>query len=94
MPGKLGFLFNNINVIPLCKSPNYIIKKFIPELDKILKNRDIVLIYPEINETVKSDSINMANIDYESKKKVYKNAYNKKLIYKFDIKDIAGWKDI
>ena len=156
MPGKLGFLFNNINVIPLCKSPNYIIKKFIPELDKILKNGDIVLIYPEeemwfnyrlprpckrgayqfaheldvpviscftimhdtsikdndefnkvnyilninkviypeINETVKSDSINMANIDYESKKKVYENAYNKKLIYKFDIKDIAGWKDI
>lgn len=47
MPGKLGFLFNNINVIPLCKSPNYIIKKFIPELEKILKNGDIVLIYPE-----------------------------------------------
>ena len=46
------------------------------------------------NETVKSDSINMANIDYESKKKVYENAYNKKLIYKFDINDIAGWKDI
>lgn len=156
MPGKLCFLFNNINVIPLCKSPNYIIKKFIPELEKILKNGDIVLIYPEeemwfnyrlprpckrgayqfaheldvpviscftimhdtsikdndefnkvnyilninkviypeINETIKSDSINMANIDYESKKKVYENAYNKKLIYKFDIKDIAGWKDI
>lgn len=156
MPGKLGFLFNNINVIPLCKSPNYIIKKFIPELEKMLKNGDIVLIYPEeemwfnyrlprpckrgayqfaheldvpviscftimhdtsikdndefnkvnyilninkviypeINETIKSDSINMANIDYESKKKVYENAYNKKLIYKFDIKDIAGWKDI
>lgn len=52
------------------------------------------VIYPEINETVKSDSINMANIDYESKKKAYENAYNKKLIYKFDIKDIAGWKDI
>lgn len=52
------------------------------------------VIYPEINETIKSDSINMANIDYESKKKVYENAYNKKLIYKFDIKDIAGWKDI
>ncbi len=52
------------------------------------------VIYLEINETIKSDSINMANIDYESKKKVYENAYNKKLIYKFDIKDIAGWKDI
>ena len=47
MPGKLCFLFKNINVIPLCKSPNYIIKKFIPELEKMLKNGDIVLIYPE-----------------------------------------------
>lgn len=156
MPGFLGFLFNNIEVIPLSKSPNYIIKKFVPELKKILSKGDFILIYPEeemwfnyrlprpckrgayqfaheldvpviscftimhdtsikdndefnkvnyilninkviypeINETVKSDSINMANIDYESKKKVYENAYNKKLIYKFDIKDIAGWKDI
>lgn len=155
MPGKLGFLFNNINVIPLCKSPNYIIKKFIPELSKVLKEGNIVLIYPEeemwfnyklprpckrgayqfaheldvpiiscfvsmydtnitdnlefnkvkytininkiiypeINESVKSDALNMANIDYEAKKKAYENAYNKKLEYIFDIKDIAGWKD-
>ena len=34
MPGFLGFLFNNIEVIPLSKSPNYIIKKFVPELKK------------------------------------------------------------
>lgn len=156
MPGKLGFLFNNLNVIPLCKSPNYIIKKFIPELSKILKQGNIVLIYPEeemwfnyrlprpckrgayqfaheldvpiiscftsmydtnisdndefnklnyivninkiiypeINESVKSDALNMANIDYESKKKAYENAYNQKINYEFDIKDIAGWKDI
>lgn len=47
MPGFLGFLFNNIEVIPLSKSPNYIIKKFIPELKKILAKGNIVLIYPE-----------------------------------------------
>lgn len=155
MPGKLGFLFNNTNVIPLCKSPNYIIKKFMPELEKILKEGNIILIYPEeemwfnyrlprpckrgayqfaheldvpiiscfvsifdtnisdneefnkvkytininkiiypeINESTKSDALNMANLDYEAKKKAYENAYNKKLNYSFDKKDIAGWKD-
>lgn len=47
MPGFLGFLFNNIEVIPLSKSPNYIIKKFVPELKRILSKGDFVLIYPE-----------------------------------------------
>ena len=47
MPGFLGFLFNNIGVIPLSKSPNYIIKKFVPELKKILSKGDFILIYPE-----------------------------------------------
>lgn len=47
MPGALGFLFNNIEVIPLSKSPNYIIKKFMPELKKILSKGNFVLIYPE-----------------------------------------------
>lgn len=47
MPGFLGFLFNNIEVIPLSKSPNYIIKKFVPELKKILSKGDLILIYPE-----------------------------------------------
>lgn len=47
MPGFLGFLFNNIEVIPLSKSPNYIIKKFVPELKKILSKDDFILIYPE-----------------------------------------------
>lgn len=47
MPGFLGFLFNNIEVILLSKSPNYIIKKFVPELKKILSKGDFILIYPE-----------------------------------------------
>lgn len=47
MPGFLGFLFNYIDVIPLSKSPNYIIHGFIPELKKILSKGNIVLIYPE-----------------------------------------------
>lgn len=156
MPGFLGFLFNNIEVIPLSKSPNYIIKKFLPELKKVLAKGNIVLIYPEeemwfnyrlprpckrgayqfaheldvpviscfvkmidtdivdndefnkvkyeininkviypeANESIKSDSRKMAEVDYEARKKAYENAYNKKLKYEFDISDIAGWKDI
>ncbi len=156
MPGFLGFLFNNIEVIPLSKSPNYIIKKFVPELKKVLVKGNIVLIYPEeemwfnyrlprpckrgayqfaheldvpviscfvkmidtdkadndefnivkyevsINkviypeaeESIKSDSRKMAEVDYEARKKAYEDAYNKKLNYEFDISDIAGWKDI
>ena len=156
MPGFLGFLFNNIEIIPLSKSPNYIIKKFIPELKKILSKGDFVLIYPEeemwfnyrlprpckrgayqfaheldvpiiscfvkmidtnitdndefnkvkyevsiikviypeVNESIRSDSKKMAEVDYEARKKAYEDAYNKKLNYEFDISDIAGWKDI
>ena len=156
MPGALGFLFNNIEVIPLSKSPNYIIKKFMPELKKILSKGNFVLIYPEEemwfnyklprpckrgayqfaheldvpviscfvkmtdtnitdnnefnivkydvfinkviypekNESIKSDSHKMAEVDYETRKKAYEDAYNKELKYEFDIKDIAGWKDI
>ena len=155
MPGALGFLFNNIEVIPLSKSPNYIIKKFMPELKKILSKGNFVLIYPEEemwfnyklprpckrgayqfaheldvpviscfvkmtgtnitdnnefnivkydvfinkiiypekNESIKSDSRKMAEVDYETRKKAYEDAYNKELKYEFDIKDIAGWKD-
>lgn len=156
MPGALGFLFNNIEVIPLSKSPSYIIKKFMPELKKILSKGNFVLIYPEEemwfnyklprpckrgayqfaheldvpviscfvkmtdtnitdnnefnivkydvfinkiiypekNESIKSDSRKMAEVDYETRKKAYEDAYNKELKYEFDIKDIAGWKDI
>lgn len=156
MPGALGFLFNNIEVIPLSKSPNYIIKMFMPELKKILSKGNFVLIYPEEemwfnyklprpckrgayqfaheldvpviscfvkmtdtnitdnnefnvvkydvfinkviypekNESIKSDSRKMAEVDYETRKKAYEDAYNKELKYEFDIKDIAGWKDI
>ena len=156
MPSFLGFLFNNIEVIPLSKSPNYIIKKFVPELKKILSKGDFVLIYPEeemwfnyriprpckrgayqfaheldvpiiscfvkiidtnitdndefnkvkyevsiikviypeVNESIRSDSKKMAEVDYEARKKAYEDAYDKKLKYEFDISDIAGWKDI
>lgn len=47
LPGMLGFLMNNLNVLPISKGPNYLIKRFIPELKKVLSDGNIVLIYPE-----------------------------------------------
>ena len=47
MPGIIGYLMNSINIIPLCKGPNYIIKTFRPELKKVLDKNNYVLIYPE-----------------------------------------------
>ena len=32
------------------------------------------VIYPEANESIKSDSIKMAEVDYEARKKAYENA--------------------
>ena len=47
MPGFLGYLMNSLNIIPLCKGPNYIINTFKPELKKVLDQNNYVLIYPE-----------------------------------------------
>ena len=47
MPGFIGYLFNNLKTIPICKGPNYIIKTFKPYLKKVLDNNNYVLIYPE-----------------------------------------------
>lgn len=47
MKGYIGFLMNNLDVIPISKNPNYIIKTFMPEMKKILAKGNIVLIYPE-----------------------------------------------
>lgn len=50
-------------------------------------------IYPNNNKTAKENSIIMREIDYEQKKKAYQKSYNKKLNYKFEIEDIAGWRN-
>ncbi len=47
MPGLIGYLMNNLNNLPITKSPNYIIKTFREELQKILDKKNYVLIYPE-----------------------------------------------
>lgn len=47
IPGTVGFLMNYLDVLPVSKSPKYLIKTFMPELKKILNKGYIVLIYPE-----------------------------------------------
>ncbi len=47
MSGLIGYLMNNLNNLPITKSPNYIIKTFREELQKILDKKNYVLIYPE-----------------------------------------------
>lgn len=48
-------------------------------------------IYADPEKTTKENSIIMMEKDYEQKQMAYEKAYKKKLNYKFDIEDIAGW---
>ena len=48
-------------------------------------------IYPDTQKTAKENSIIMLEKDYKQKQKAYEQAYKKKLDYKFEIEDIAGW---
>ncbi len=47
LPGFLKYLVNNLNIIPLSKSTNYMIETFKPNLKKVLDKKNYVLIYPE-----------------------------------------------
>lgn len=47
MPGTIGYLMNNLKMVPLVKAPNYILKKFVPRVKKLVKAGEFVQIYPE-----------------------------------------------
>jgi len=47
MPGKIGFLMNYLNNVPISKSPSYINKIFNPYIKELLDNKEYILIYPE-----------------------------------------------
>ena len=49
-------------------------------------------ILPDKNKTIKTNSIEMSNIDYTQKKEMYEKVYKKKLDYTFELSDIAGLK--
>lgn len=42
-----AFLMNNMKMIPIIKSPNYLLNTVIPRVKKLCKNGEFVLIYPE-----------------------------------------------
>ncbi|MBQ8157132.1 1-acyl-sn-glycerol-3-phosphate acyltransferase [Candidatus Saccharibacteria bacterium] len=47
MDGINGYLMNNLPILPLKNSPNYIVKTFLPELKRLLAAGEFILIYPE-----------------------------------------------
>lgn len=50
-------------------------------------------IYPDSDKSDKENAAWMSERDYSQKKEAYEKAYNKKLDYKFEDDDIAGWID-
>lgn len=156
MKGLVGFLMNNLDIIPMSQSINYLGHTFPKALQKVIDEGNYILIYPEEemwfnyrkprpfkrgtyyyaakinapiiscfvemqdlksfepnsnkkihrvkstlhvlpiifpdpNKSVKENSIEMMNKDYQQKKAAYEKAYGKKLTYDFDPSDIAGW---
>lgn len=91
MKGIIGFIINYADIIPISSSSEYMGKYFEGIIHKLLKRRHYVLIYPEPDKNVRENSVIMMEKDYELKKAAYERAYGKKLTYKFEKTDIAGW---
>lgn len=49
------------------------------------------VMYPDSNKTVKENSVEMCQKDYQLKKEAYEKVYSKPLTYTFEKHDIAGW---
>ncbi len=47
MPSVEGFLMNNLNMVPLVKAPNYILKQFMPRVKELTAAGEFLQIYPE-----------------------------------------------
>lgn len=47
MDGLFGFIMNYFNTIPINKDKEYNEKKFMPAIEKLLKDKNLILIYPE-----------------------------------------------
>ena len=51
------------------------------------------VLYPDKNKTVRENTDYLALTDYSLKKACYERVYGKKLTYRFEDGDIAGWKE-
>lgn len=47
MDGLFGFIMNYFNTVPINSDKEYNEKKFMPAIEKLLKNKNLILIYPE-----------------------------------------------
>lgn len=74
--------------------------KVLPQLEKkdhnFYRTKYIVhvlpIIYPELRQSVKENSYQMMQKDYQQKVTAYEKIYHKKLNYDFSSWDIAGWR--
>ncbi len=64
--------------------------------DQFVKLKYVVhvldIIYPDPKKSDRQNSIEMAKKDYEERVEIYEKVYGKKLDYKFNYSDIAGYK--
>ncbi|MFD0898315.1 lysophospholipid acyltransferase family protein [Loigolactobacillus binensis] len=75
-----------VEIIDLQEPDNY-------EFNKVkFKMHILDPIYLDPNKSVRENSIEMMQRDYQQKKKAYEQIYDEKLTYNFNIKDIAGWR--
>ena len=157
MDGLFGFIMNYFNTIPINSDKEYNEKKFMPTMEKLLKNKNLILIYPEQemwfnyrkvrnlkpgayhlaakfnvpiipcfvemrekdgeyeengfnklkfilhimpviypdkSKSLKENKKMMHDMDYNLKKKAYKQAYGKEMNYEFSNEDIAGYSEV
>lgn len=76
-----------VEIIDLNKDDNSEFKK----VKYVLHVLDVL--YPDKNKTVRENTDYLALTDYSLKKACYERVYGKKLTYRFEDGDIAGWKE-
>ena len=76
-----------VEIIDLNKDDNSEFKK----VKYVLHILDVL--YPDKNKTVRENTDYLALTDYSLKKACYERVYGKKLTYRFEGGDIAGWKE-
>jgi len=76
-----------VEIIDLNKDDNSEFKK----VKYVLHILDVL--YPDKNKTVRENTDYLAITDYSLKKACYERVYGKKLTYRFEDGDIAGWKE-
>lgn len=77
-----------VEIIDLNKDDNSEFKK----VKYVLHILDVL--YPDKNKTVRENTDYLAFTDYSLKKACYERVYGKKLTYRFEDGDIAGWKEL